>query len=80
MRPEDTMSIHTLTKAMPNDGGHSLLQKTMRLLSRLSEPFWFCLSFLLFLLMGPFSAVAVVIGLCTLARENKDTMIEPASV
>ncbi len=74
------MSIHTLTNAMTNDGGHSLLQKTMRFFSSLSEPFWFCLSFLLFLLMGPFSAVAVLFGLCTLAKENKSKMIEPASI
>ena len=75
------MSIHTLTTATTNDGGHSLLHKTMSLLSSLSEPFWFCLSFLLFLLMGPFSAVAVIIGLCSLAnKENRDKMIEPASL
>ena len=74
------MSIHTLTNAMTNDGGHSLLQKTMMLLARLSEPFWFCMSFLLFLLMGPFSAVAVLVGLYTLAKENKSKMIEPASL
>ena len=74
------MSIHTMTKAMTNDGGHSMLQKTMSILSGLSEPFWFCLSFLLFLLMGPFSAVAVLVGLCSLSKENKSNMIEPASL
>lgn len=75
------MSIQTLTKAMTNDGGHSLLRKTMAVLSTLSEPFWFCLSLLLFLLMGPFSAVAVVIGLCSLASKDcREKMSEPASV
>ncbi len=74
------MSIQTLTKAMTNDGGHSPLHRMISLLSSWSEPFWFCLSFLLFLLMGPFSAVVVIIGLCSLAKENRGKMIEPASV
>ena len=75
------MSIQTQTKVMMSDGGHSLLKRTMSLLSSLSEPFWFCVSFLLFLLMGPFSAIAVIIGLCSLASEdNRNKMIEPASV
>ena len=75
------MSIQTQTKAMMSDGGHSLLKRTMSFLSSLSEPFWFCVSFLLFLLMGPFSAIAVIIGLCSLAsEENRNKMIEPASV
>ena len=75
------MSIQTLTKAMTNDGGHPLLQKTMSFLSTISEPFWFCVSLLLFLLMGPFSAVAVVIGLFSLAsEENRKKMTEPASI
>jgi small neutral amino acid transporter SnatA (MarC family) len=48
--------------------------------ARLSEPFWFCLSFLLFLVMGPFSVIAVVYGLWSLAsEENRQKMIEPAS-
>jgi len=74
------MSILTLTKAMANDGGHSLLPSIKTRLTALSEPFWFVLSFLLFLLMGPFSAVAVVIGLCTLSREHAGSMREPAGL
>ena len=75
------MSTQILTKAMTNDGGHSLLHKTLSFLSTLSEPFWFCVSFLLFLLMGPFSAVAVLIGLCSLAsEENRKKMSEPARI
>ena len=75
------MSIQTLTKAIKNDGGHSTLGKARTLLSALSEAFWFCLSLILFLLMGPFSAVAVIIGLCSLAsEENRSRMVEPASM
>ena len=74
------MSILTLTKAMTNDGGHSLPTTIRARIARLSEPFWFTLSFLLFLLMGPFSAVAVVIGLCSLSREHAGSMHEPAGL
>ncbi len=55
--------------------------KEATLLSRLSEYFWFCLSFLLFIVMGPFSAVVVVIALFSLAgKENQSKMVEPASI
>ena len=75
------MSTHTQVKALTNDGGHSLLTRTLSFLSDLSEPFWFCVSFLLFLLMGPFSAIAVIIGMCSLANEeNRSKMVEPASL
>lgn len=48
-------------------------------LAQISEAFWFCLSFLLFLIMGPFSAVVVLIGLGSLASEEKrERMQEPA--
>lgn len=75
------MNIQSQTKAILNDGGHSMLQVMMSRLSALAEPFWFCISLLLFLLMGPFSAVAVIFGLCSLANEeNRSKMIEPASL
>jgi uncharacterized membrane protein YecN with MAPEG domain len=74
------MSNQTQTKAIMSDGGHSQLQRTISFLSSLSEPFWFCVSFLLFLLMGPFSAIVVLVGLCSLASEdNRNKMREPAS-
>ncbi len=64
-----------------SDGGQSLLKSIGKYWSKLSELFWFCLSFLLFLLMGPFSVFAVIIGLCSLAGEkNRSTMTEPASI
>lgn len=58
----------------------SLLKRVLTQASRLSEPFWFCLSFALFLVMGPFSVIAVVYGIWSLANdENRQKMIEPAS-
>ncbi|PIE69754.1 MAG: hypothetical protein CSA21_00655 [Deltaproteobacteria bacterium] len=49
--------------------------------ARLSEAFWFSVTLLLFLVMGPFSIVAVLIGLCSLAtKEQRMQMIEPASL
>ena len=74
------MNIQSQTTTLKNDGGHSLLQKMSSFFAGLSEPFWFCVSFFLFLLMGPFSAIAVIVGLCSLAsEENRNKMREPAS-
>jgi len=48
------------------------------LLKKLSGYFWFVLSFLLFLVMGPFSAIAVVMGLWSLSRsEEVRNQVEP---
>ncbi len=72
---------HMLTTTVKGEGGHSLLTRVMASWSALSEYFWFCLLFLLFIVMGPFSAIAVVIGLCSLANEeNRNRMIEPESI
>lgn len=50
-------------------------------LSHCVESFWCCLAFLLFLVLGPFSAVVVLIGLGSLANEaNKKEMTEPAQL
>ena len=48
--------------------------------ARWSESLWLCISFLLFIVMGPFSVIAVLYGLWSLANgENREKMIEPAS-
>lgn len=48
-------------------------------LTHIAETFWFCLSFILFLILGPFSAIIVLIGLGSLAsEENRERMTEPA--
>lgn len=69
-----------LTKQAKVDTGLSLLKGALAKLSKMSEPFWLCLSFCLFLIMGPFSIIAVVCGLWSLASdENRQKMVEPAS-
>ncbi len=63
-----------------SDTGQTLLARLRAIAPIVSEAFWFCLSFLLFLVMGPFSAIAVLIGLFSLAsEENRQKMTEPAS-
>jgi hypothetical protein len=60
--------------------GGSFLGRWVRLhLSHIAETFWFCLSFILFLVLGPFSAIIVLIGVGSLAsEENRERMTEPA--
>ena len=75
------MNIVSLTHPKPsgNDGGHCPSARLRPLLPHLAESFWFGLCFVLFLLMGPFSAIAVLIGLGSLAsEENRERMQEPA--
>ena len=70
---------HLLISQAKGDTGTTLLQRMRTLVSRMSEPFWFCLSFILFLLTGPFSIIAVLYGLWSLGNvENRQKMIEPA--
>ena len=57
-----------------------VLKKIANKISQLSETLWLCITFLLFIAMGPFSVIAVVYGLWSLASgENKEKMVEPAS-
>ena len=78
------MSIlhQTITANQTKDNGFSLISRTKAMAAKFSESFWFCMSFLLFIVMGPFSAVAVLIGLWSLAtsEECRDNMIEPAHI
>ena len=76
-----THTHHILTGTIKHESGHTLLKMAWARLAAVSEYFWFCLSFLLFVIMGPFSAIAVVIGLCSLASdENRNRMVEPESI
>lgn len=64
-----------------NDGGHFLGLWIRMHQAQVAESFWFCLTFVLFLLLGPFSAIAVLVGLGSLGNaENRERMIEPASL
>ncbi len=66
-------------KEIKNDGGHYLIMWLKAHVDQVSEWFWFSVSFLLFLALGPFSAVVVLIGLKSLAsEEEQQKMREPA--
>ncbi|WP_319588711.1 hypothetical protein [uncultured Desulfobulbus sp.] len=72
---------HSQTSKPGNDGGQSPAKWVRAHLGQVTESFWFCLTFVLFLLMGPFSAVAVLIGLGSLAsEEHRARMTEPAQL
>lgn len=72
---------HQQTNRSENDGGHFRAPWIRVHLAQIVESFWFCLTFVLFLLLGPFSAIAVLIGLGSLGNaENRERMIEPASI
>jgi hypothetical protein len=76
------MNILHQTIDHKKDGGLSLINRVASLAAVVSESFWFCLSFLLFIVMGPFSAVAVVIGIWNLAGDEncRQNMVEPANI
>ncbi|MBV5317382.1 MAG: hypothetical protein JZU50_06205 [Desulfobulbaceae bacterium] len=72
---------HYQTKQSGDDGGHFQATWIRVHLAQILESFWFCLTFVLFLLLGPFSAIAVLIGLGSLGNaENRERMTEPASL
>ena len=77
--------MNILTQSFPEapitrkNGGSFLGGWVRSHLTHIAETFWFCLSFLLFLILGPFSAIIVLIGLGSLAsEENRERMTEPA--
>lgn len=75
------MNIVSLShpKKSGNDGGHCPVARLHSLLPRIAESFWLSLCFILFLLLGPFSAIVVLAGLGSLAsEENRERMQEPA--
>lgn len=76
------LHLTTTTEQHGKDGGLSLGKRIGIITAKLGEAFWFCLSFLLFIIMGPFSAFAVLIGLWSLAssKECRDHMTEPAKI
>ncbi|MDD3618390.1 MAG: hypothetical protein RBR09_08555 [Desulfobulbaceae bacterium] len=74
-------AIHQLTTShTKSESRPSLFHRLSAFAARLNEPFWLCLSFLLFLVTGPFSVIAVLYGLWSLSRgEYREKMVEPAS-
>jgi hypothetical protein len=71
---------HTQAGNHEKQENDSLCKSLLSRISELSEIIWLCITFLLFIVMGPFSVIAVIYGLWALATgENKERMIEPAS-
>jgi hypothetical protein len=64
--------IHPLTTYQSKNEKKSIITKLADKMSQLSEAFWFTLSLCLFIIMGPFSIFAVMIGLHSLATKNEN--------
>lgn len=54
------------------------IQQIIHSLPHLSEIFWFLLSFVLFVIMGPFAAPIALFVVCT--AEGKDGAVEPEAI
>ena len=66
-------------KELHTDGGRTLTAWLRAHTTQIGESCWFCLTLALFLLMGPFSVIAVLAGLGSLASEkHREKMTEPA--
>jgi hypothetical protein len=62
-----------------NDSAHLGSSWIKAHLAQIAGSFRFCLNFIVFLLLGPFSAIVVLIALASLASEEKrERMREPA--
>ena len=71
---------HTQAGHQGKEADNSIVSSLLHTLSRMSEAIWLSITFLLFIVMGPFSVIAVLYGLWALATgETKERMVEPAS-
>ena len=72
--------IHLLAEQHRKNEKKSIVARLAKSMGQLSEAFWFVLSLALFMLMGPFSIIAVVAGLYHLSTNGKDQKSpEPAN-
>ena len=63
-----------------NETNISVIQSLLNKVSWLSDILWPVFTFFLFVLLGPFSVIAVIIGLMSLgSAENREKMVEPSS-
>jgi cobalamin synthase len=78
---EAKMSVLTqiFPKIPPRHGEEKAIAKLVATAKSMSEVFWFTTAFALFVIMGPFSAVAALVGVFTFAGGNKKTR-EPEAV
>ena len=73
-------AINNISNRQRVEANIPVLKSIANKVSQLSETLWLCFTFLLFIAMGPFSTIAVIYGLWSLAsRENREKMVEPAS-
>jgi hypothetical protein len=73
--------IHLLSKNQGLRGKANMLAALGKHFAHLSEAFWFVTSLVLFVVLGPFSAVVAVIGLCSLASKGQTKDLQsPAKV
>ncbi|MBI5556040.1 MAG: hypothetical protein HY885_00220 [Deltaproteobacteria bacterium] len=71
--------IHLLSTYHRKNEKKSVVTRVAEKMNQLSEPFWFVLSLSLFVIMGPFSVIAVIVGLHNLATKGqKQNEPEPA--
>ena len=69
------MSVLTqiLPKHSPRHGEDTVAAKFVAAAKKTGEVFWFATAFALFVIMGPFSAIAALIGVFTFAGANENT-------
>ena len=71
---------HTQASHHGSKANNTIITDIRNWISTWSETIWLCITFLLFILMGPFSVIAVAYGLWALSsEENRERMSEPAS-
>lgn len=71
---------HSPTRHHGSKAASSIIESIGNAVSTWSETIWLCITFLLFILMGPFSVIAVIYGLWTLSNdESREKMVEPVS-
>lgn len=72
--------IHLLADHHRKQEKRSIFTKLTKVMSQASESFWFVLSLFLFMLMGPFSIIAVLAGLYQISTSAKNSKSpEPAN-
>ena len=69
--------MSVLTQIFPKISSHHGEKKTaaklIAMVKSMSEVIWFTIAFALFVIMGPFSAVAALVGVFTFVGKNEKT-------
>ena len=72
-------TVHEVQTGHHGCQGHgSIFKALVNKISKQSERIWFCITFFLFIILGPFSVIAVLYGLWALGTgKNRERMVEP---